>query len=100
MQLKKESRVVDYWQRTLFVRRRRIIAEAPMRLSEEDSQQLQWLRARYIDSGGTRPATPYRLGIYAARERMAISDFGAHSNRWKRLFEDGQARWAQECPKG
>jgi hypothetical protein len=54
-----------------------------------DSQQLQWLRVRYIDSGQQRPVTPYRLGAYAARTSSKIDDYGSHSTRWRNLFERG-----------
>jgi hypothetical protein len=59
-------------------------------LHRTDSRQLATLRAMYIRDCGNM-ATPYRLGSYARRHNLTIDDYGAHSQRWIRKFEDGVA---------
>lgn len=57
--------------------------------NDNDSRQLTWLRLRYLDTDKPRPATPYRLGMYAAETSSKIDDYGSHSERWRTLFEAG-----------
>jgi hypothetical protein len=54
-----------------------------------DSYQLEVLRERYLYTDRPKPATPYRLGMYAAATSTKIDDYGKHSARWRQLFENG-----------
>jgi hypothetical protein len=58
-----------------------------------DSTQVRDLRERLEDDAHHRFSdqrkSPLRLGIYAGECGIRITDFGRHSKRWIRLFEQG-----------
>lgn len=56
-----------------------------------DSWQLAALRERFHTNRPGCRATPRALGRYAAGRGDVITDFGAHSKRWRRMFEEGAA---------
>jgi hypothetical protein len=56
---------------------------------ECDSTELAYLRAKYRRLHCKSPCTPLRLGAFACIEGAVVTDFGAHSARWIRLFNEG-----------
>lgn len=54
-----------------------------------DSNQLYYLRVKAMPELKDRRMTPERLGSFAARHKVKIDDYGAHSNRWVQRFKRG-----------
>lgn len=54
-----------------------------------DSDQLYHLRVRALSQLENRRLTAERLGSFAARNRIKVNDFGAHSTRWVWRFKRG-----------
>lgn len=54
-----------------------------------DSRQLSKLRQRFKAAHPTLRATAYKLGRFNALHHTPVTDYGAHSSRWIKLFEWG-----------
>lgn len=62
-----------------------------------DSNQLYSLRVRALSELKDRRMTAERLGSFAARHKVKVDDFGAHSSRWVWRFKRGmkeRSLWA------
>lgn len=61
---------------------------------QTDSTELERLRRLFhhfeYHKPEPRTATPFRLGWLAGERKILITDFGSHSKRWTRLFEEGR----------
>lgn len=57
------------------------------RVSDHDSPELAELRLQFRQAYPRMTATPENLGKYARNTGALITDFGQHSDGWKRLFE-------------
>jgi hypothetical protein len=59
--------------------------------NKSDSWELNYLRLRCRRDRrwDGMVLTPLRLGAAAHQYGLAITDFGAHSKRWRRLFDMG-----------